>query len=463
MNKRVFTLLSIAFTALSTATAQENILAEPLPQEWPDEEELFLPITTDDDRWWQTFCDPRLDSLIAEAAKGNFDLIAAIENIRSAKAQWRQAQALMLPSLDIDAGWQRGRTSGNIKSTGDEAVYSGYFDAAASVSWQVDLFGKLYKQSLSQKGLYNASKEEYRNVLVALYANVASGYFSLVQSLTQLEVLNENAASQREIMNIVEVRYNSGLASKLDVAQARSVYYSTLAAIPPAEGAVQQYRNSLAVLLGRYPQEFYDWPQNTPPLPQIVAPIAVGVPAALLRRRPDVRAAEYRIESYAQQLGASKREWLPTFYLNGSIGFSSSELKHLPRERSMTWQIAPSLTWNLFDGGRSTNATREAQAALDQSIAQFNSTVLTAMQEVENAMALYRNSIKQIVALRETVNQCEETLRLSLDLYKQGLTQFQNVLDAQRTLLSYRNNLVEAKGNSLKALVQLYEALGGGW
>ena len=264
-------------------------------------------------------------------------------------------------------------------------------------------------------------------------------------------------------MNIVEVRYNSGLASKLDVAQARSVYYSTLAAIPPAEGAVQQYRNSLAVLLGRYPQEFYDWPQSTPPLPQIVAPITVGVPAALLRRRPDVRAAEYRIESYAQQLGASKREWLPTFYLNGSIGFSSSELKHLPRERSMTWQIAPSLTWNLFDGGRSTNATREAQAALDQSIAQFNSTVLTAMQEVENAMALYRNSIKQIVALRETVNQCEETLRLSLDLYKQGLTQFQNVLDAQRTLLSYRNNLVEAKGNSLKALVQLYEALGGGW
>ena len=129
----------------------------------------------------------------------------------------------------------------------------------------------------------------------------------------------------------------------------------------------------------------------------------------------------------------------------------------------MTWQIAPSMSWSIFDGGKELNATREAQARLDQSITQFNSTLLTALQEVENALSLYRSSIKQIVALRETVNQCQETLTLSLELYKQGLTQFQNVLDAQRTLLNSRNYLVQARASSLKSLIGLYEALGGGW
>ena len=461
MKKRAFTLLCAVLLA-AAATAQEKYLAEELPEEW-SAEDYFDSSAPDDNAWWHIFEDERLDSLIDEAGKRNFSLTAAIENIRIAKAQWRQAQALMLPTVDLSGGWQRSRTSGNINATGDRSVYSGYFDAAADVSWQVDIFGSLLKRSKAQKELYNASREEYRAVLVSLYANVATGYFSLLQSLAQLQVLEESAASQREIMNIVEARYNSGLASKLDLAQARSVYYSTLSSIPSVESSVQQYRYSLAVLLGSYPQEFYGFQDGTVALPQIVDPIAAGVPAMLLRRRPDIRAAERQIEANALLLGASKRDWLPSFYLNGSIGFSSTQIEKLPRERSMTWQIAPSLTWNIFDGGKSSNATREARATLDQSIAQFNATVLKAMQEVENAISGYRNSIKQIVALRQTVNQNEETLRLSVDLYKQGLTTFQNVLDAQRTLLSYRNSLVQAQGASILSLIQLYTALGGGW
>lgn len=462
MEKRALTLLSATLLALTTASAQQRDFIETVPDSWAIEDN-FASMAPPDDAWWHIFGDARLDSLIAEASRHNFSIVEAIDNIRIAKAQWRQAQALMLPSISLDAGWQRSRTSGSIKATGDASVYDGYFDAAANVSWQVDVFGTLYKRSRAQKELYGASREEYRSVLITLYANVATGYFSLLQSIEQLEVLNESAASQREIMNLVEVRYNSGLASKLDLAQARSVYYSTLASIPSTEGAVQQYRHSLAVLLGRFPQEFAHWPHNAAPLPHVIDPVAVGVPAALLRRRPDVRAAERRTEAYAQLLGASKRDWLPTFYLNGSIGFSSSSLKELPRERSMTWQIAPAMSWSIFDGGKELNATREAQARLDQSITQFNSTLLTALQEVENALSLYRSSIKQIVVLRETVNQCQETLTLSLELYKQGLTQFQNVLDAQRTLLNYRNYLVQARASSLKSLIGLYEALGGGW
>jgi NodT family efflux transporter outer membrane factor (OMF) lipoprotein len=292
---------------------------------------------------------------------------------------------------------------------------------------------------------------------------VATTYFSLCQSVEQLKVLRENVKSQHEIMEIVISRYNSGLASKLDVAQSRSVYYSTMAEIPAMQATIDGYRNKMAVLLGIYPQDLAGWPGEECSLPSYMEPIGVGVPAMLLRRRPDIRVAEKQVEANAAQLGATRRDWFPEVLLTGSIGFSSGEMKHLFRSKSLTWEIAPTIKWNIFSGSERLNATREARAALDQSIISFNSTLLTAVQEVESAMSQYKSSVEQIVSLREAVNQNEETLTLSLELYKQGLTEYQNVLDAQRTLLTYQGYLVQAQGGSLIYLVQLYEALGGGW
>ena len=205
------------------------------------------------------------------------------------------------------------------------------------------------------------------------------------------------------------------------------------------------------------------WLEEGYALPDYVELIGVGMPAQLLRRRPDIRAAEKQVEANATLLGATRRDWFPEIFLSGSIGFASHDLKHLPRSRSLTWQIAPSLTWNIFSGGERVNATREAQAELDRSIASYNATLLNAVQEVENAMSQYCGSVEQIVSLREAMNQNRETLELSLELYKQGLTEYQNVLDAQRSLLTYQDYLVQARGSSLIYLVQLYEALGGGW
>ena len=198
-------------------------------------------------------------------------------------------------------------------------------------------------------------------------------------------------------------------------------------------------------------------------LPTYIAPIGVGIPAELLRRRPDIRASEREVEANAALLGATRRDWFPQILISGSIGFASGEMKSLFRSRSLNWEIAPTIKWNIFGGNDRVNATREARAALDGSILDFNGKMLTALQEVESAMSQYENSITQITALREAVNQNEETLTLSLELYKQGLTPFQNVLDAQRSLLTYQNYLVQAQGGSLIYLVQLYEALGGGW
>lgn len=440
----------------------EGYLSGPLPQGWNDGE-FFEQALPPDDYWWRNFEDTVLDSLIVIAREGNYSVLAAMENVRKARAAWRVSQAGMMPSLDIGFGWQRAKASGNVASTMYREAWDGYYNAAVSMKWQADIFGSIYMRSKAQKMLFMATEEEYNAVMVTLIANVAMTYFSLRQSLAEMQVIRWNVGSQREIMNIVTSRYDSGLASKLDVAQSRSVYYSTMAQIPAMQATVDGYRNAMAVLLGVYPQELVGWLGEGDFLPDYVEPITVGVPLQLLRRRPDIRAAEKQVEANAALLGAARRDWFPEIFLTGSIGYESASLKNLPRSKSMVWEIAPSITWNIFSGGERLNATREARAALDQSIASFNATMLNAVQEVEDAMSGYKNSISQITSLREAVNQNRETLTLSLELYKQGLAPFQNVLDAQRSLLNYQNYLVQARGSSLIYLVHLYEALGGGW
>lgn len=472
--RKVSILLFIMLLSVGIAFAQEGAeegyaapqgaatIASPQPDSW-SKGELFYQTLPVDDEWWCNFNDPVLDSLITVACGNNYSVLAAMENIRKARAAWRSAQSNLMPQFDLGLGWQRAKTSGNIASTMYNEAWEEQFSAAVSMQWQADVFGAIYLRSKAQKQLFMATEEEYNAVMVSLIANVATTYFSLRQSLAQMQVLRWNAESQREVLNITIARYDSGLASKLDVSQARSVYQSTLAQIPTMQANIDGYRNTMAVLLGTFPQELDGWLQEGYALPSYTAPIGVGIPAQLLLRRPDLRAAERQVEANAALLGATRRDWFPQLLVSGSFGFASGEMKSLFRSRSLTWEIAPTIKWNIFSGNDRVNATREARAALDASILSFNGKMLTALQEVESAMSQYENSITQITALREAVNQNRETLNLSLELYKQGLTPFQNVLDAQRSLLTYQNYLVQALGGSLIDLVQLYEALGGGW
>lgn len=462
--KRFLTILLILplYSIVLRAQKSEEYLFTPLPAEWSGYDSPLQSIPSDD-LWWQNFNDSTLDSLINTAVMYNCSVLSAIENMKRAKAVWRQAQSNLMPTIDLALGWQRAESSGNTAESFYKQSVAGYYSGALTMSWQMDVFGSIYERSKAQKKLFQATEEEYRAVMVTLCANVATNYFSLRESTVRLMVLRSNVASQKEIMNIVTARYNSGLASKLDVAQSQSVYYNTLAQIPAMQGTIDSYRNALAVLLGRYPSELHGWAADSTALPSYIEPLALEMPATLLRRRPDIRKAEKEIEAYAAMLGASKRDWLPSFYLTGSIGYSADKPKELMRSRSLTWEIAPTIKWNIFSGGENINATREARAMLEQSIIAFNNNVLTAMQEVESAMSEYKNTIIQITAVKEAVNKSSETLELSLQLYKQGLTEFSDVLDAQRTLLEYQDYLVQAQGAALKYLVQLYNALGGGW
>jgi len=458
-----FVLFMLFLSSLGVKGQQaEKYLSHPLPAGWQAEDAMFQQALPVDDHWWKVFEDVTLDSLIRVAVKQNSSALMAMNRMDMAKANLRIMRAGYYPSLSLDAGWSRQQTSGNT-GTGQSQSRVRYFDAGVKMSWQADVFGAIRQRVKAQKESFAASREEYNATMVSLCAEVASAYFNLREAQQELGVLQRNALSQKAVVEITEVRYNTGLVSKLDVAQAKSVYYSTLASIPSVESGIIQYTNALAVLLGLYPQDVASSLENSRPLPDYIEPVEVGVPGQLLLRRPDVRAAERQVNAQAALLGASKSDWLPSFFLNGSLGYASHDMKDLTKRSSMTWSIAPSISWTIFNGGQRLNAVKLQRAQLDETINRFNNTVLTAVQEVDNAMSSYRNSIKQIVACREMVNQGKEAFKLSLDLYKQGLSPFQNVLDAQRSLLSYENALVQAQGYSLICLVQMYQALGGGW
>ena len=462
MNMRAWSLLLLLFLS-SAISAQhaDHYLDTPLPQAWEEGGEVFRQTLPVDDQWWKSFGDTTLDSLISIAVDRNYSVLTAIDRMNMAKAGLRMERSGFFPTVGINAGWTRQQTSGNTSELPQSTQH--YYDVSANMSWELDIFGSIRQRVKAQKETFAASKEEYTAVMVSLSAQVASSYIQLRELQQELKVVERNCASQAAVLKITEVRYNTGLVSKLDVAQAKSVYFNTKASIPQLESGINQYITSLAVLLGTYPQEIRPVLERVGELPDYMEPIGIGIPADLLLRRPDIRQAERQINAQAALLGASKSDWLPQVFIKGSVGYASKDFKDLTKHKSFTYEIAPALSWTIFSGGKLVNATKSARAQLDEAIDQFNQTVLTAVQETDNAMTAYRSSIKQIVALREVRNQGQETLTLSLDLYKQGLTPFQNVLDAQRSLLSYENQLVQARGNSLLQLIALYQALGGGW
>ena len=347
--------------------------------------------------------------------------------------------------------------------TSADPTLSRYLQANLSVSWEIDLFGKIYFRAKESKEQYNATKEEYNAAMVALCSQLAANYITLRTYQAQMKVAESNIISQMAILDITETRFNTGLASALDVAQAKTVYLGTRASIPQLKAAIDHQINIIAVLLGKYPNEVYNRLATPAEQVDFVQIVSVGIPYDLLRRRPDLRQAEYNIAAQAAAVGIAITDFLPSISLNGSVGYASNNLDKFFDQGSLAFNITPTFRWTLFNGSQRIQAHNAAKAQMQAAIDNYNNTVLMAVQEVETAMSSYKNSIKQLVFLQELVNQGQLTLDLSIDLYKNGLVDFQTVLDAQRQALSYQNSLEETRGAMVHALVNLYQALGGGW
>lgn len=251
------------------------------------------------------------------------------------------------------------------------------------------------------------------------------------------------------------------MVSKLDVTQAKTVYYSTEGAIPAIESSIHTTINAISILLGTYPDSLYQRLGEIKPQPEHRYLISSGVPMDLLRRRPDIIAAEKELSVYAAQLGIAKKDFLPTLSLRGSIGVAAHDAGDLFKKNGFEYTIAPTLTWTLFEGFARKYAVAEARIQMEIGIEEYNQTVLTAVQEVDNAMTSYNAALKAMEIDKKVFDQSRESFDLSIEQYKEGLTAFSNVVDAQISWLTYANSLAEAKGNALISLVKLYQALGG--
>ena len=412
------------------------------------------------DEWWKLFRDPILDTLIDKAVIKNYDVRNAIRKIELAKAKLRVDRSPYYPTIYFSGSYAPEKSS---LSADKKNIIERVGSATVNLNWELDVFGRIRKESSSQKEFYLAAQEDYRGVMVSLAAQLSTAYVNLRCAQKQLEVTQRNIESQKQVMELTESKLNVGLASRLDVAQAKSLYLQTKASLPGIESTIAQQINLIGVLIGEHSVQIRDSLFRTHPLPENPSAAAVGIPANLIRQRPDVRSAERTIDGLAEAVGASRADWWPKFLVTGYIGYASENFEHFTDKENMIWQIAPSIKWTIFSGRNLVESKKSAQIQLDEEINSYNQTLLTALQEVDNALVTYNKSLSQISALNDAYQQSQLTLDLAIEQYKNGLTSYQNVLTSQLSLLNYENSLVEARAASLRYLIELYQALGGGW
>ena len=462
-----FRLLSLALLFLPSlhSFAQKNIeLDIVIPENWQIDT-IYLNNNITDYEWWTRFNDSTLDSLIAVALSNNYNLQSIEATLKKSRLSYQQSKAAFYPSLSLDAQYDLSETSLNYyeETSSDQYRTNGYLNAGLNATWEIDVFGKNRDQVRANKKSYLATEASYQNAIMNLCAQVATVYFNLRSYQQQLIVANQNIASEKNILDITIARYESGLGTQLDVSQAKSVYYNTLASIPRLDAYITQCINNLAILLGTLPSNLTNAFNDVNELPSVRHIVNVGIPADIIRRRPDVRQAELNIEVQAATIGATKADFYPKFKITGSFGYLSHDLDEFFNNESMMFQVTPSISWNLFSGMEVRKAVQMSEIALEECIDNYNNVILNAIQEVETEMSNYANALKTIEMGQQVVEQGNKTLELSIDLYKRGLGTFTNVLDAQRTVLSDQNYLVNAWNSALLALVRLYTALGGNW
>lgn len=421
------------------------------------------PATTNDSvqlsRWWSVFKDPILTELMERARTGNQDVRQAEARLRQARAQRNQAQAARMPTVAANASARRSRGSEETGSGQTASMFANRFDA----SWEMDLFGAQRRQIESAQATLEASQEEVRDAQVSLFAEVALNYVEVRLYQARLAITATNLAAQSETYAMARWRQQASLVTQLDVDQARLSLEQTRSEIPSLQTGLEQAENQLATLLGQAPGSLKAVLDGPSVLPTPAGEIAVGVPADVLRRRPDVRRAERRLAAQTAQIGVAQAARYPDFTLSGSIGLEALTVGNLYTVGARTAQAAVQAGWTLFDGGR-IRQTVEIQTALqEEALGVYEAAVLTAMQEVEDALVAYANEQDRRRALREAVVAGQSAFELARNKYASGLVDFQAVLNTQQALLTVQDKLASSDAEVVSHLIRLYKALGGGW
>ena len=428
-------------------------------------------------QWWTVFHDPVLTDLVETAYRQNLPLQISGLRILQARAQLGVVVGNLYPQL------QQGRGAATYSSISDNAPnslgaddsywqYNAGFDAA----WELDIWGKYRRAVESGVANLETSIAGYDNILVTLTAEVARTYIVMRTFEERLEIARQNVKIQQHSLQIAEVRFKAGAVTELDVSQAKSLLRNTEASIPRFEAGIRQAKNALAVLLGKLPGEIDFMIGGQKVIPTAPPEVVVDIPAELMRRRPDIQLAEYQIATQTPLIGASKAELYPAFQLAGSIGLATSTSKNtnsggadgssfsdLFDSDSIEFFGGPSFSWNIFSYGRIKNRVRTEDALLQQLIVNYTDTVLRAQQEVEDSLVGFLRKQQEAGFLLDSVKASQRSVELSMLQYKEGMVDYQRVLDSQRFLANDQDFWTTVRGDAILNLVALYKALGGGW
>ncbi|WP_439212882.1 efflux transporter outer membrane subunit [Duffyella gerundensis] len=433
-------------------------------------------------QWWQSFNDPQLDSLISRAISDNISLQQAVLRIAGAREQLSQARGGLFPSLNGAASFNRQQlgAKGLLQANGaydlvDQqapqargaldsltqpvSLYQGSFDA----SWELDLWGKVRRQVEMANAQQQQSIESRNDALVSVEAEVARAYLQLRGAQAVSSTLQSQIDVAQQTVELTQSQQRNGLAPELDVENSRAQLSSLRAQLPQYQAQARQAMNGLAVLLGKPPGMLDGELQAPRALPVLPDAVAVGIPSTLVRRRPDVRQAEATLHAQTANIGVNVAQLFPSLSLTGQLGVRNTDASYLDNWSSHFYSYGPSLSIPIFEGGRLVSSVKLARAQQANAALAYRQTVLTALQDVENALVSYRTDQQQVTQLDETVESLQRSFNLASDSYGKGISTFLDVLDAQRQLAQAKQQAARARVQSNLDLVALYKALGGGW
>jgi NodT family efflux transporter outer membrane factor (OMF) lipoprotein len=414
--------------------------------------------------WWTALNDPVLDELIQKAADGNIDLKVAVARIEEAYALRGIAAGQFYPDINADGVVQRDRVSEGVSpETFGRDRTDNFYGLGLGAGWEIDVWGRIRRSVEAADASTQAAIEDYRDILVLLFAAAASNYVEVRTLQARIQYAETNAQLQRETLQLTQDRFDAGIAPQLDVRQAELNLAVTESVIPDLESRLIQAINRLSVLLGEQPGQLQAELLEPGEIPDPPGDVLVSIPANLLRQRPDIRGAERRLASQTARIGVAQADLYPRFDLFGTIGLEAFDTGDYFDAGNKAWSLGSSLFWNIFDGGRIRSNIRVEEARTEQAFQVYEQTVLLALEDVEDAMVAYVREQEREEALGQAVTAAEQSVELVDTLYRTGLTDFQNVLDMQRSLATQQDNLAQSEGNVVTNVIRVYRALGGGW
>ncbi len=437
-----------------------------VPEAWSEQDnELFQKPSKDESvAWWTRFNDPVLDKLILTAYEQNLSLRSAALRIMEARAQLGFVKGQIFPQVQ--------EMNGDVMTIGTTGPSDSRYHNAASVGfdagWEMDFWGKFRRGIESADANLLASMADYDDVLVSLTAEVARTYVNIRTLEERIRLAEKNAKIQQDGLQLVMHQFEAGTVTELDVLQAKTLLASTRSTIPNIQATLYAGKHALAVLLGMLPGDIDDLLDTTDKIPTIQSDIAVGIPAELVRRRPDIRRAEMQAAAQSAQIGIARTELFPSFTLFGSLGWSATDigdnsLGDIFDSNSFSYSFGPAFKWNLLNYGRLKNQVRIQDARLEQLITAYQNTVLGAAREVEDGMTGYVYAKQEAEYLLQAVATSQRSMELAMLQYEEGFVDYQRVLDSTRAMTQNQDQYAQVQGKIVTNVIGLYKALGGGW